>query len=119
MRYGVWKSWWAQSASGFRSSVVWDFPILRDPLAKRGRGTTAPLFRAKRDLLVSPDTGAMVVLDYAVPGSAGGRSPPLAWNAGVAALVVYPVPLGKGKCGLRVPRRSVALLELVVCPRWV
>ena len=47
--------------SGFCGS-----PILRECSGTRGRGTTLPLFRAKRGLVGSPDTGATVVLDYAV-----------------------------------------------------
>ena len=87
-RFGVWKSLRARGVSGSLDTWVCGSPILREYSAAQGRGTTAPLFRAKLDLLGSPDTVETVVLDYAVPGSAGGRSHPLVWSAAVAVWVV-------------------------------
>ena len=65
-RAGVWKSRMARGVSVYLDSGVWGSPILRECSGTRGRGTTLPLFLAKRGLVWSPDTGATVVLDYAV-----------------------------------------------------
>ena len=58
VRSVVWESWWAQSASGFRNSGIWGFPIPRAHLGDRVRGTTAPLFRARR----GPEGSAVMVV---------------------------------------------------------
>ena len=96
MWLGVWKSWWAQSASGFRSSEVWDFTILSDPLGKRGWGTTAPLFRTRRGTEGSAGTVVAVVPDCAAPGSIGGRGLQLAVNVGVCGVGDRPCAVGEG-----------------------
>ena len=84
-----------------------------------GRESTAPLFLAKRGRERFPDTGATVVLDCVVPGSSGGRGPPIAGSAGVVVSGLGSEPRVRSVCGFRVPRRFVALLELRVVLRGV
>ena len=105
MRSGVWKSWWAQSGLGFRSSWVWDFPILHDLVGTQARETTALLFRARLGPEGSAGTVVAVVPDCAAPGSIGGRSLQLAVNVGVAVWVIVPVLRENGERYLRASRR--------------
>ena len=109
-------------ARGFLGSLdsgVWDFSILREYLLRLDWGTTAILFRVKRGLVVSHDTGVTVGLDCAMLGSAGDRDPPLARCAGVVVWASGLVSLVRDGCGFRVPLRFVALLVWRVGPRGV
>ena len=109
----------ALGVSWYLDSGVLGSLILRAYLVIRVRGTIAPLFRMRRGLAAAPDVGGAVVPDCAVPGSVGGLSLPLAGSTWVAVWVIDNVPLGKGKCGLRVSRRSVVPLVFRVLPRGV
>ena len=90
----VWKSKRALGVSGYCDSVVCGSPILRECSWTLDRESTAPLFRAKRGLEGSPDTGATVVIGCVVLGSSGCRGPPLAGSAGVVVWEFGLMPLG-------------------------
>ena len=99
----VWKSEWAQFASGSHDFATWDSPILRGPLRYQGRGTTVRPLRAMLGLEVLTGAVAVIVPGCAALGSAGGRHPRRAVNVGVGVWVVGPVRWGRGRCFPRTP----------------
>ena len=99
----------ALGVSGSLDSCVWGSLIIREYSKTRDRGTTAPPFRVRRGLAGVSDMCGTVVPGYAALGSSKGRGTPLAGRTGVAVWVLDPAPLGRDKCGLRVPRRFVVL----------